>query len=81
MNCEHTKEKQADWLNGSLSIAERSEVERHLIHCMDCQEEFAANRQMWNHMSTIQVSVPSEPMRVQFNAMLDEFKESVRAEK
>ena len=29
MNCEHTKEQLADWLTGSLSNTEKSEVERH----------------------------------------------------
>jgi len=80
MNCEHTKERLADWLNGSLSNAEKSEVERHLIHCMDCQEEFATSNQMWATMSKIKIDVPSDPMRLQFKAMLGEFKQSVKEE-
>lgn len=74
MNCENTKGQLTDWLNHNLSNADRSEVERHLVHCMHCQEEFAADKQIWDMMGQIEVPEPSHEMRVNFNAMLDTFK-------
>lgn len=80
MNCEHTREQLADWLNNGLSKTERSEVELHLIHCLQCQEEFAASKQLWTTMNQVQVPVPGEAMKVQFNVMLDDYKKTVENE-
>ncbi|WP_221392314.1 zf-HC2 domain-containing protein [Dyadobacter sp. NIV53] len=74
MNCEHTREQLADWLNGSLTNAQRAGIEKHLVHCLRCQEEFAENKQLWSAMRQINIAVPSENMKVQFNAMLDDFR-------
>jgi len=81
MNCQDNKEQLADWLNDNLSAAEKSEVDKHLIHCLHCQEEFITSKQLWASMEKIKVDVPGEAMKVQFNAMLDDFKGSVRSEK
>lgn len=81
MNCEYTKDQFADWLNGNLSKAERSEIDRHLIHCLQCQEEFAESKGLWASMQKIEVDVPGEAMRIEFNSMLNDFKKTVKAEK
>jgi hypothetical protein len=79
MNCENIKGQLTDWLNHNLTTSDRSEVEKHLIHCLHCQEEFAASRQVWEAMGQIKVPEPSREMRVQFHAMLDTFKASEKA--
>ena len=80
MNCQDNMEQLADWLNDNLGTAEKSEVDKHLVHCLHCREEFIAGKQLWASMNGIKVDVPGEAMKIQFNAMLDDFKESVGTE-
>ncbi|MCF0069989.1 HEAT repeat domain-containing protein [Dyadobacter sp. CY261] len=79
MSCEHTKDKRTEWLNNSLERNEQMAVNRHLADCISCQEEFAADRLIWDGMTKIRVPEPSEAMRNNFYAMLDEFKEAENA--
>jgi len=81
MNCEHTREQLADWLKDGLTKTEKSEVELHLIHCLQCQEEFEASRQLWTTMNQVQVLVPGEAMKVQFNTMLNDYKKTTKIKK
>jgi predicted anti-sigma-YlaC factor YlaD len=74
MNCEHTKDQLTNWLNGRLSNAERMVVEKHLSQCPECQEEFASGKVLWDSLAKIKVPEPNESMRVNFYAMLDDFK-------
>jgi predicted anti-sigma-YlaC factor YlaD len=74
MNCEHTKDQLTNWLNGRLSNAERMVVEKHLSQCPECQEEFASGKVLWDSLAQIKVPEPNESMRVNFYAMLDDFK-------
>ncbi len=79
MNCEYTKGKLTDWLNNNLERDEQMEVNRHLSECGDCQEAFAADKQIWDGMAKIRIPEPKEEMRTNFYAMLDEFKEAEKA--
>jgi len=81
MNCENVKEQLPDWLKDDLDKIDKSEIDRHLIHCLHCQEEFATSKQLWSSLNGIKVNVPSENMKVQFDLMLNEFKESAEAKK
>lgn len=76
MSCEYTKGKLTEWLNNSLERNEQMEVNRHLAGCPSCEEVFAADRQIWDSMAKIRVPEPTEAMRANFYAMLDEFKEA-----
>ncbi|MGV3601420.1 MAG: HEAT repeat domain-containing protein [Dyadobacter fermentans] len=79
MSCEHTKGKLTEWLNNSLERNEQMEINRHLAECLSCQEEFAADKQIWDGMAKIRIPEPGEAMRANFYTMLDEFKESEKA--
>jgi hypothetical protein len=79
MTCENAKGQLTDWLDHKLTNTDRSEVEKHLIHCLHCQEEFAASRQVWEAMGQIKMPEPSAEMRVRFHAMLDTFRASEKA--
>lgn len=79
MNCEYTRDRLTEWLNNNLSKTEQIEVNRHLAQCTDCQEEFEADKQIWTNLEKIRVPEPSEQMRDNFYAMLDEFKEKEKA--
>lgn len=74
MSCEHVKDKLEDWLHNDLDKADRLNVDRHLAECMHCQEEFAADKQLWESLGRMKVPEPREEMRVNFYAMLDNFK-------
>ncbi|GLU52274.1 HEAT repeat domain-containing protein [Dyadobacter frigoris] len=78
MTCEHTKAQFTDWLNKDPADPERIRIDKHLAECPECQEEFASSKQLWEMMGQVKVEVPTEKMRVNFNAMLGEFKETVR---
>lgn len=79
MNCEHTKGKLTEWLNNNLEKGEQMEINRHLAECMSCQEEFAADKQIWDGMAKIRIPEPKEALRTNFYTMLDEFKEAEKA--
>ncbi|GGM92125.1 hypothetical protein GCM10010967_26510 [Dyadobacter beijingensis] len=79
MSCEYTQGKLTDWLNNSLEKNEQIAINRHLAECASCEEEFAADRQIWDGMAKIRVPEPGEAMRHNFYAMLDEFKEADKA--
>jgi predicted anti-sigma-YlaC factor YlaD len=79
MSCEYTKERINEWLNNNLNKAEQMEVNKHLATCDSCQEEFAADKQLWDGIAKIKIPEPREAMRANFYAMLDEFKEAEKA--
>ncbi|SKB83612.1 zf-HC2 domain-containing protein [Dyadobacter psychrophilus] len=74
MSCEHAKDKLEDWLHNDLDKADRLSVDKHLAECVNCQEEFAADKQLWESLAKMKVPEPREEMRVNFYAMLDNFK-------
>lgn len=74
MGCEHAKDKLEDWLHNDLDKADRLSVDKHLAECVNCQEEFAADKQLWESLGKMKVPEPREEMRVNFYAMLDNFK-------
>jgi hypothetical protein len=79
MSCEYTKGKLTEWLNNNLEKSEQMEVNRHLAECISCQEEFVADKQIWDGMAKIRIPEPKEQMRANFYTMLDEFKEAEKA--
>ncbi|WP_426294573.1 HEAT repeat domain-containing protein [Dyadobacter endophyticus] len=79
MNCEYTKGKLTEWLNNNLEKSEQMEVNRHLAECVSCQEEFVADKQIWDGMAKIRIPEPRETLRTNFYTMLDEFKEAEKA--
>lgn len=79
MSCEYTKERINEWLNNNLNKAEQMEVNKHLATCDSCQEEFAADKQLWDGIAKIKIPEPREAMRANFYTMLDEFKEAEKA--
>jgi predicted anti-sigma-YlaC factor YlaD len=79
MSCEYSKERINEWLNNNLSKAEQMEVNKHLATCNSCQEEFAADKQLWDGIAKIKIPEPREAMRANFYTMLDEFKEAEKA--
>jgi D-ribose pyranose/furanose isomerase RbsD len=80
MNCKNANEQFTEWLSNQLPEAERLELEAHMIGCPDCQQEADSMQQLWQQMGTLPVPEPSERMRVQFNRMLDTYKDTVKAE-
>ncbi|WP_342086276.1 HEAT repeat domain-containing protein [Dyadobacter sp. OTU695] len=79
MNCDYTKGKLTEWLNNNLEKGEQMAINRHLADCVSCQEEFAADKQIWDGMAKIRIPEPKEEMRTNFYTMLEEFKEAEKA--
>jgi len=78
MTCDHTKAQFTDWLNNPSTDPEKIRIEKHLAGCPDCKQEFDENRLLWEMMGEAKVETPTESMRVNFNSMLGEFKETVK---
>lgn len=79
--CEQYEEKLIGLLNNELTPGERALLEKHLVECPLCSEEFAGMQQVWEMMSEIQVPEPSAHMRIKFQAMLDTYKDAVEEQK
>ncbi|GAB3175542.1 HEAT repeat domain-containing protein [Telluribacter humicola] len=80
MNCDNVKEQLPEWLNEQLPAAEKAVLDDHLAQCPDCQQELSATRQLWQQMGKIRVPEPRPELRMQFYAMLDEFKEEEKVQ-
>ncbi|WP_338874073.1 HEAT repeat domain-containing protein [Spirosoma sp. SC4-14] len=80
MNCENANEQFTEWLSNQLPDAERLELEAHLESCPDCQREAKTMEQLWLRMDSLAAPEPSKQMRVQFEAMLGAYKETIQTE-
>jgi len=80
MKCEQYEELFSGWMNDELSPAEREKLEHHLSSCDSCSEELAAMQKVWGIMGEMEVPEPSAGMKVNFQAMLNDYKEEVANE-
>ncbi|WP_439558583.1 HEAT repeat domain-containing protein [Dyadobacter sp.] len=74
IRCAQSREHLTDWLQNRLSKAEQMDMNMHLAECLECQEEFAADKQLWDSLGKMSAPEPSPAMRVNFYNMLEEFK-------
>jgi hypothetical protein len=74
MKCEEYRRLLADWQMGRLDATEKAELERHLNSCADCREALAAMQPVLDSLSGLEDPEPSAYMKVNFRAMLDDFK-------
>jgi hypothetical protein len=81
MKCEQYKELFTDWINDQLPSAEREILEHHIDECPVCREELAEMQRVWDKLGVIETPEPSAAMKVNFQAMLNDYKESVYTQK
>jgi hypothetical protein len=81
MKCEEYQELFTDWLDDQLSATDRAVLERHIAECPACREELAVIQHAWDMMGEFKTPEPSADMKVNFQAMLDDYKESVTGQK
>ncbi|KQS28178.1 HEAT repeat domain-containing protein [Dyadobacter sp. Leaf189] len=74
IRCAQSREHLTDWLQNRLSKAEQMDMNMHLAECLECQEEFAADKQLWDSLGKMSVPEPGPAMRLNFYDMLEEFK-------
>jgi len=77
MKCEQYRELFIDWNNNLLTADQQKELEQHIDTCPDCREELAELQQVWDGLGEIKTPEPSAEMKVNFQAMLKEYKQSV----
>jgi len=80
MKCEEYRERLADWHMGRLDTAAAAELDQHLNTCADCREALAATVFILNSINNLQDPEPSIQMKVDFRAMLDDFKAAEKKE-
>src|SRR4030088_3219520 len=66
MNCEQIAELLPDYLQGSLTREQASEVEQHCERCASCGQDVA----MWKKLALLPAEQPSPESRVRFETML-----------
>ena len=71
MSCEQIGELLPDYLQSSLSRAQKDAVEAHLAECADCRDEVA----VWQKLAQLPVEQPSAESRLRFEAMLHAYQE------
>jgi len=76
MKCEHYEELFIARLQNTLTTEEDSVLEQHLRACPPCREELMALSLVWQDMATIETPEPSVAMEDNFNAMLQNYKQS-----
>ncbi|WP_214073251.1 zf-HC2 domain-containing protein [Mucilaginibacter sp. dw_454] len=74
MECEKLEGLFTGWAAGSLTKAEKEQMERHLDTCAGCREELAGMQLLWSTMGDMKAPEPSANMQVKFEAMLNTFK-------
>lgn len=76
LHCGKSRALLTDWLQNRLGKHEQMAVNSHLAECMSCQEEFAADKHLWDSLAKVSVPEPGESMRANFYDMLDDFKQA-----
>ena len=66
MNCEQIAELLPDYLQGSVTSEQASQVEQHCQHCANCAQDVA----MWKMLAIVPAEQPSPESRARFEAML-----------
>jgi anti-sigma factor RsiW len=59
MNCGHTEKRLVAYLDGKLTIAERRQLEAHLVACPACQERALGFRSVWDVLEELPAVAPS----------------------
>jgi hypothetical protein len=77
MECGFDKELLTTWLNDQLTEEERASVTAHVAGCEECRRELEASRGVWELMGVVPSPEPSAGTLIRFNAMLEEYKDSV----
>jgi anti-sigma-K factor RskA len=69
MKCEEMEELLADYIQGTLSPGQRTQVEQHLAMCAQCSEEVS----LWNKLAALPEQQPSPALRARFTDMLEAY--------
>jgi hypothetical protein len=75
MKCER-EEQITLWINNEMTEAERNAFEKHLAECPFCAQELKAEQQLWGMIGEIPAPAPSADMKVRFESMLEDYKNS-----
>jgi len=69
-NCNEVKPLLIDYIDGQLAPAIRDKVEEHIKGCLDCREEIAQFRKLFEEMASTRLEQPSPALKENFNIML-----------
>src|ERR1700749_4234303 len=78
MKCEEYQELFTDWLDDQLPADKRAKLEQHITECPACREELAVIQHTWDIMGEFKAPEPSAAMKVNFQAMLDDYKQTIQ---
>jgi len=75
---QHIVDLLPDFLMGSFTESERSNIQSHLKACAACGREYESLSMLWNSLSALPEEKPSPAMRERFNAMLSAYEQGIR---
>ncbi|APZ46164.1 hypothetical protein BW723_07565 [Polaribacter reichenbachii] len=70
MECRDIENKLTDYLEGSLPAIEKTEVEKHLKTCANCQQELAELKSFLSVLKNDKMETPSANLKLNFDKML-----------
>ncbi len=79
MTCEHVKDQLVDYLSEQLPAPEQAAVVAHLADCAACREELATTERVWQTLGQVRTPEPGPGLRPEFYAMLNTFREELKA--
>jgi hypothetical protein len=80
MKCEEFREKLPDVLTGDLPPRAKAGFDAHLADCAACGEELHRVSEIWAKLGVLPIEQPSPAVRDQFYAMLESYRDGLRAD-
>jgi hypothetical protein len=81
MTCEKIQEKFADYLTGDLDETGRADVRTHILGCTACREDLENLTVVWAKLGVLPEEQPGGAVRSRFYAMLEGYKDKLKAGK
>lgn len=69
-HCNDVRPLLIDYIDGQLAPAIRDKVEEHIKGCLDCREEIAQFKKLFQEMASTKLAHPSPALKENFNIML-----------
>ncbi len=81
MECRNIQNLMIDFIDGNISGDMKEQIEKHLLVCKTCRDEHMKIKQLQDDLKLIEDEVPSEKMKSNFYAMLEQEKKQLKRNK
>ncbi len=81
MECRNIQNLMIDFIDGNISGDMKEQIEKHLLVCKTCRDEHMKIKHLQDDLKLIEDEVPSEKMKSNFYAMLEQEKKQLKRNK